>query len=234
MRLPRCLIGLCNVGKALLTITPACLFPCRINKQQIVPIRVPVVPPGQFQTFQEPFVDKSHVAQGLSLGQTHLATSGGLLCKYDVPCIGDFHSCHRSRRSPEPPYKDTAAVSSQKTHGKPTPTPTRYVPAKPLFPPSFRQSGLVCLFAICPCKLFVHKFPAGNSACERRSLGESATCLSREVLSRAVTADVMRRALPAERTDRLSVWMSHGRVRGSPQMRMPRSGTVGARVAVSG
>lgn len=168
MRLPRCLIGLCNVGKALLTITPACLFPCRINKQQIVPIRVPVVPPGQFQTFQEPFVDKSHVAQGLSLGQTHLATSGGLLCKYDVPCIGDFHSCHRSRRSPEPPYKDTAAVSSQKTHGKPTPTPTRYVPAKPLFPPSFRQSGLVCLFAICPCKLFVHKFPAGNS---RASVG---------------------------------------------------------------
>lgn len=80
----------------------------------------------------------------------------------------------------------------------------------------------------------MHKFPAGNSACERRSLGESATCLSREVLSRAVTADVMRQALPAERADRPSVRMSHGRVRRSPQMRVPRSGTAGARVAVSG
>lgn len=78
----------------------------------------------------------------------------------------------------------------------------------------------------------MHKFPAGNSACERRSLGESATCLSREVLSRAVTADVMRQALPAERTDRPSARMSHGRARRSPQMGTPRSGGPG--VAVSG
>lgn len=46
----------------------------------------------------------------------------------------------------------------------------------------------MCLFAICPCELFVRKFPAGSGACERLSLGESATCLSREVLSRAVTS----------------------------------------------
>lgn len=121
------------------TITPACLFSCRINKQQIVPIRVPVVPPGQFQTFREPFVDKSHVAQGLSLGQTHLATSGGLLCKYDVPCIGDVHSCHRSRRSPEPPYKDTGcrviAQNSRKTHSHADSVCTRQTIISPFFSP---------------------------------------------------------------------------------------------------
>lgn len=130
---------------------------------------------------------------------------------------------------PRPPYKDTAAVSLQKTHGKPTPTPTRYVPTKRLFPLSFRQPRLVCLFAICPCKLFVHKFPAGNSACERLSLGESATCLSQEVLSRAVTADVMRQALPA--VHRSTVGAGESR---SPEMWTARSGTVKARVAVGG